>query len=101
MGYSGAELRVKTIVRTAGPAMFNGCILYNHGFGRCSMSDSAFVKYLREELNKAGIPLLVLDGDCVDPTIDPCSTYTKVSAYIEALNSKKYGNIFGPHCQAD
>jgi len=100
-GFMDPELRVKTIVRTAGPAMFNGCILYNHGFGRCSMSDSAFVKYLREELNKAGIPLLVLDGDCVDPTIDPCSTYTKVSAYIEALNSKKYGNIFGPRYQAD
>ncbi len=60
------------------------------------MSDSAFVKHLREELTRHRIPLLVLDGDCVDPTIDPCSTYTKVSAYIEALNAKKYDNIFGP-----
>jgi hypothetical protein len=41
------------------------------------------------------VPLLVLDGDCVDPTIDPCSTETKVTAYIEALNEQKYGNIFG------
>ena len=74
----------------------NGCILYNHGFGRCSMADSSFVKHLREELTKARVPLLVLDGDCVDQTIDPCSTYTKVSAYVEALNQKKYGSIFGP-----
>ena len=79
-------LRVRSIVAEAQKAHLNGCILYNHGFGRCSMADSAFTKHLREELNKARIPLLVLDGDCVDQTIDPCSTYTKVSAYVEALN---------------
>ena len=95
-GFMDPDLRVKTIVESAEPAKFNGCILYNHGFGRCSMSDNAFVKHLREELTRHRIPLLVLDGDCVDPTIDPCSTYTKVSAYIEALNAQKYGNIFGP-----
>ena len=73
----------------------NGCLLYNHGFGRCSMSDSSFVKHLREELNRAGIPLLVLDGDCVDMTTDPCSTETKITAYVEALNEQRCGNIFG------
>ena len=95
-GFMDPALRVRTIVENAPKVHYNGCILYNHGFGRCSMADSSFVKHLREELNKAAIPLLVLDGDCVDPTIDPCSTYTKVSAYVEALNQKKYGNIFGP-----
>jgi hypothetical protein len=60
------------------------------------MADTSFQKHLREELKKENIPLLVLDGDCVDPTIDPCSTVTKVSSYIEALNQKKYGNVFGP-----
>ncbi len=95
-GFLDPNDRVKTISNNAAKANFNGCILYNHGFGRCSMSDASFVKHLREELNAKGVPLLVLDGDCVDPTIDPCSTYTKVSAYIEALNSKKFGNIFGP-----
>ena len=59
------------------------------------MADSSFIKHLREELNKAAVPLLVLDGDCVDTTIDPCSTETKISAYVEALNEQKYGNIFG------
>ncbi len=94
-GFMDPALRVKSIVENAPKVHFNGCILYNHGFGRCSMSDSSFVKHLSEELNKAAVPLLVLDGDCVDPTIDPCSTQTKISAYIEALNEQKYGNIFG------
>ncbi len=80
---------------------FNGCILYNHGFGKCSMSDASFVKHLREQLNTISVPLLVLDGDCMDPTTDPCSTFTKVRAYAESLNLKKYGNIFGLLKQQD
>jgi hypothetical protein len=36
----------------------------------------------------------VLDGDCLDESTDPCSTYTKVRAFIEALSVKKYGSIF-------
>ncbi len=95
VGFMDPALRVKTILEEAKKIRYNGCLLYNHGFGRCSMSDSSFVKHLREELNRAAIPLLVLDGDCVDTTIDPCSTETKISAYVEALNEKKYGNIFG------
>ena len=96
VGFLDPTQRVKVITERSREAKFNGCILYNHGFGRCSMSDSSFIKHLREELNKAEIPLLVLDGDCMDRTIDPCSTYTKISAYIEALNENRYGNIFGP-----
>lgn len=95
-GFMDPNQRVKTIVEQAKNINYNGCLLYNHGFGRCSMADSSFIKHLREELNQAAVPLLVLDGDCVDATIDPCSTYTKISAYTEALNEKKYGNIFGP-----
>ena len=95
VGFMDPALRVETIVENAPKVHYNGCILYNHGFGRCSMADSSFIKHLREELNKAAVPLLVLDGDCVDTTIDPCSTETKISAYVEALNEQKYGNIFG------
>jgi len=95
-GFMDPDLRVRSIVEEGRKMHFNGCILYNHGFGRCSMSDSSFVKHLREELQKASVPLLVLDGDCVDTTVDPCSTETKISAYVEALNEQKYGNIFGP-----
>jgi len=74
---------------------FNGCIIYNHGFGRCSMSDSCFIKHLREEPAQVPVPLLQLDGDCVDPTIDPCSTCTKINAYVEGLNIQRFGNPFG------
>ena len=95
VGFMDPALRVRSIVEGAKNVHYNGCILYNHGFGRCSMADSSFIKHLREELNKAAVPLLVLDGDCVDTTIDPCSTETKISAYVEALNEQKYGNIFG------
>ena len=94
-GFMDPALRVKEIIEVGKKMKFNGCILYNHGFGRCSMSDSSFIKHLRQELTAAAVPLLVLDGDCVDTTIDPCSTETKISAYVEALNLKKYGNIFG------
>lgn len=96
VGYLDPKLRVKYISSNATKAKLNGCILYNHGFGRCSLSDSCFSKHLREELKKINLPILQVDGDCMDPTIDPCSTYTKISAFIESLNSKKYGNIFGP-----
>lgn len=95
VGFLDPAQRVRMISENSRSGSFNGCILYNHGFGRCSMADSSLIKHLREELNEKGIPLLVLDGDCIDPTIDPCSTYTKVSAYIEAMNEKKFGNIFG------
>ena len=94
-GFLDPALRVRFIVEEVTKYKFNGCILYNHGFGRCSMSDSPFIKHLREELTRVGIPLLVLDGDCMDMTTDPCSTETKINAYIEALNEQKYGNIFG------
>ena len=40
-------------------------------------------------------PLLTLEGDCMDASIDPCSTVTKIASFVEALNLKKFGNIFG------
>ncbi len=101
VGFLDPQLRVQNIRRYSPYAKFNGCILYNHGFGRCSMADSCFVKHLKEELTNENVPLLVLDGDCIDPTIDPCSTFTKIKAFAEALNKKKYGNILGKteHCE--
>ncbi|MCX7846484.1 MAG: 2-hydroxyacyl-CoA dehydratase [bacterium] len=99
VGFLDPQLRVKHICDDAHNAHLNGCILYNHMFGRCSMADSSFIKHLREELQALGIPLLVLDGDCLDETTDPCSTFTKVSAFVEALNLKRYGSIFGGHAE--
>ncbi len=95
-GFLDPKLRVDYIAENVGLGSFNGCILYNHGFGRCSLADSCLTKHLREELTKVNLPVLLLDGDCVDPTIAPCSTLSKISAFVEALNEKKFGNIFGP-----
>jgi len=95
VGFLDPKLRVNYIREGILFGKFNGCILYNHGFGRCSTSDSCFIKHLREELAQVPVPLLQLDGDCVDPTIDPCSTYTKINAYVEGLNIQRFGNPFG------
>jgi len=95
VGFLDPHLRVQHIRTAATLGALDGCILYNHGFGRCSMADSSFIKLLREELHTVNVPLLVLDGDCLDETTDPCSTMTKVSAFTEALNQKKYANLFG------
>ncbi len=94
-GILDPELRVKLLIEVAQKAKLNGIVLYNHGFGRCSMADASFIKHTREELKNINLPMLVLDGDCMDPTIDPCSTYTKIEAFSEALNQKNTGNVFG------
>ncbi|MBQ7554868.1 2-hydroxyacyl-CoA dehydratase, partial [bacterium] len=96
VGFLDPEVRVNRIKQRANTAKITGAVLYNHMFGRCSMADSSFIKYLRQSLTEIGIPLLVLDGDCLDETTDPCSTLTKISAFTEALNLNKFGNIFGP-----
>ena len=94
-GFLDPNLRVKYIEKAVQFAKFTGCILYTHGFGRCSLADRPFAKRLRMALEKAGIPLLMLEGDCMDASIDPCSTVTKISSFVEALNMKRYGNLFG------
>ncbi len=95
VGFLDPEFRATQLRKYAPEAKITGFLLYNHMFGRCSMADSCFTKRLRDELQAVGIPLLTLDGDCLDETIDPCSTTTKVRAFVEALNLKKCGNLFG------
>ncbi|MCQ2388850.1 MAG: 2-hydroxyacyl-CoA dehydratase [Kiritimatiellae bacterium] len=94
-GFLDPSLRVEYVKRAIPAAQFNGVILYTHGFGRCSLADRAFSKLLRETLDETGVPLLALEGDCMDASIDPCSTVTKISSFVEALNLKRYGNLFG------
>ncbi len=96
VGYLDPDERVRLIRRTAEKGKLTGAFLYNHGFGRCSMADATFIKYLREELQAAQVPLIVLDGDCMDSSIDPCSTVTKIGAFAESMNMARYGNILGP-----
>ena len=94
-GFLDPSMRVNYVKEAVGAAKFSGCILYTHGFGRCSLADRPFSKRLRNALESIGIPLLTLEGDCMDVSIDPCSTVTKIAAFVEALNLKRYGNLFG------
>jgi predicted CoA-substrate-specific enzyme activase len=94
-GFLDPAQRVEYVRRAIPAGRFNGVILYTHGFGRCSLADRAFSKLLRETLDAAGCPLLSLEGDCMDASIDPCSTVTKIASFVEALNLNRYGNIFG------
>ncbi len=95
-GFLDPALRVEYVKQSIPAAKFNGVVLYTHGFGRCSLADRSLSKLLRNELDKIGVPLLTLEGDCMDASIDPCSTVTKIASFVEALNLKRYGNIFGP-----
>jgi predicted CoA-substrate-specific enzyme activase len=101
VGFLDPEFRATQIRSYAVEAKITGFLLYNHMFGRCSMADSCFAKRLRDELQTIRTPLLVLDGDCLDETIDPCSTNTKVRAFIEALNLRKFGSLFGEGKRSD
>ena len=94
-GFLDPKLRVEYVTKIAKIAKLTGCVLYTHGFGRCSMADRPFTKRLREALENIGLPLLILEGDCMDASIDPCSTGTKIASFVESLNLKKYGNLFG------
>jgi predicted CoA-substrate-specific enzyme activase len=97
VGFLDPEFRATQLRKYAPDAKISGFVLYNHMFGRCSMADSCFTKRLRNELRAVGIPLLVLDGDCLDETTDPCSTTTKVRAFVEALNLKRFGSLFSDY----
>ncbi|MBR2714049.1 MAG: 2-hydroxyacyl-CoA dehydratase [Kiritimatiellae bacterium] len=94
-GFLDPSLRVEYVKKAIPAGRFNGVILYTHGFGRCSLADRSLSKLLRETLDEIGVPLLALEGDCMDASIDPCSTITKIASFVEALNLKRYGNIFG------
>ena len=94
-GFLDPAQRVEYVKKAIPAGKFNGVILYTHGFGRCSLADRAFSKLLRETLDSVGCPLLTLEGDCMDASIDPCSTVTKIASFVEALNLNRYGNIFG------
>ncbi len=94
-GFLDPALRIEYVKKAIPAGKFTGCVLYTHGFGRCSLADRPFSKHLRSALEEMGVPLLALEGDCMDASIDPCSTVTKIASFVEALNFKRYGNLFG------
>ena len=90
-GFLDPSLRVEYVKKAIPAGQFNGVILY-------TLSDRAERAFRCREAWLApavGVPLLALEGDCMDASIDPCSTVTKIASFVEALNFKRYGNIFG------
>lgn len=69
----------------------DGIILFTHFFGHCPLASESFQNLLR----KSGYPTLFLEGDCLDETRRPSSTLTKLQAFVEQLNQRRFGNIFG------
>jgi benzoyl-CoA reductase/2-hydroxyglutaryl-CoA dehydratase subunit BcrC/BadD/HgdB len=69
----------------------DGIILFAHFFGHCPLASESLQNLLR----KSGYPTLFLEGDCLDETRRPSSTLTKVQAFVEQLNQRSFGNIFG------
>jgi benzoyl-CoA reductase/2-hydroxyglutaryl-CoA dehydratase subunit BcrC/BadD/HgdB len=77
------ERRVELALRHIKRFQCTGAVHFSH-WG-CRQSTGA-LRVLRTQLRRAGIPLLVIDGDCVDPTnlqIGPLRT--RLDAFIEML----------------
>jgi benzoyl-CoA reductase/2-hydroxyglutaryl-CoA dehydratase subunit BcrC/BadD/HgdB len=57
----------------------------HHSHWGCRQSAGA-VRVIRDRLRREGIPLLDLDGDCLDPTnVQPGPLRTRMEAFIETL----------------
>jgi len=78
--------RTATIGRIADDYNIDGAILFSHWGCRQSNGSARIIKdYLKEK----GIPVLVLDGDCVDKSNSAAGQIkTRLQGYMEILNSK-------------
>lgn len=83
--------RMAYLMEMAEKYRVDGIILFAHFFGHCPLASESFQNLLR----KSGYPILILEGDCLDETRRPSSTLTKVQAFVEQLNQRSFGNIFG------
>ncbi|MEW6442479.1 MAG: 2-hydroxyacyl-CoA dehydratase [bacterium] len=83
--------RITYLMEMAERYRVDGIILFAHFFGHCPLASESIQNLLR----KSDYPTLFLEGDCLDETRRPSSTITKVQAFVEQLNLKSYGNLFG------
>lgn len=89
--------RMAYLMEMAEKYRVDGIILFAHFFGHCPLASESLQNLLR----KSGYPTLFLEGDCLDETRRPSSTLTKVQAFVEQLNLRSFGNIFGIECPPD
>jgi benzoyl-CoA reductase/2-hydroxyglutaryl-CoA dehydratase subunit BcrC/BadD/HgdB len=86
-GLGEVERRVGVAVRLASEYNVEGAIHYSH-FG-CRQGCGG-VNALREGLADAGIPLLVLDGDCIDErNYSDSQVRTRLEGYCEMLRDRR------------
>ncbi|MCK5567521.1 MAG: 2-hydroxyacyl-CoA dehydratase, partial [Actinomycetia bacterium] len=78
--------RIKALKQMATDYDIDGAILFSHWGCRQS---NAGARIIKDSLGKMGIPVLVLDGDCVDRSNSAAGQIkTRLQGYMEILNSK-------------
>lgn len=80
-----AERRIQCALESAKRAKADGAVLFCHWGCKQTMGLSVFAK---EEFERAGIPVLVLDGDGCDPrNVADGQMVTRANAFLEAVAS--------------
>ncbi len=78
--------RIKALSQMASDYNIDGAVLFSHWGCRQS---NAGARIIKDSLGKMGIPVLVLDGDCVDRSNSSAGQIkTRLQGYIEILGSK-------------
>ena len=78
--------RINALKKMASDYDIDGAILFSHWGCRHS---NAGARIIKDSLGKLGIPVLVLDGDCVDRSNSAAGQIkTRLQGYMEILNSR-------------
>jgi len=78
--------RIKALSQMASDYNIDGAVLFSHWGCRQS---NAGARIIKDSLGEMGIPVLVLDGDCVDRSNSSAGQIkTRLQGYIEILGSK-------------
>ncbi len=78
--------RLKALKQMASDYDIDGAVLFSHWGCRQS---NAGARIIKDSLGKIGIPVLVLDGDCVDRSNSSAGQIkTRLQGYMEILDSK-------------
>ena len=83
--------RISYLTEMAEKYRVDGIIFFVHFFAHCPLASET----VQHQLRISDYPVLFLEGDCLDKSRRPANMLTKVQAFVEQLNKKKYGNIFG------
>ncbi|MFQ6104834.1 MAG: 2-hydroxyacyl-CoA dehydratase subunit D [Candidatus Glassbacteria bacterium] len=92
-GLGEVSRRVEVAVKLATSYSVDGAIHYSH-FG-CRQGCGG-VNALREGLEESGVPLLVLDGDCIDDrNYSDSQVRTRLEGFCEMLAARRLDAVFG------